>query len=933
MSIEDVDFMKKKSIKENYTFIIDSRFRNQEEYPEPNNYTIQFDIPFKNVFGIEILDVTIPKTMYNVDIDSNNFIIYINTTKNQINSYINLAKGLLWKSNGNNVPNNSVEIINYVLADELKYRNTFIQSEWELFNITNLNINNYIKVINPFKWIDTNITNNSIILFNPSFSYNILSNNISNITENIFNQYNIYNLRSYNVIPYLNYTLKPHLKWYKVDDIFNNNLLGLQWESIGNKKPNNINEINNELLRNALLNKNIFSPEEYQTFNINNLKYNSYILSNGIYFKPTNNYNIGTKWINCGTTVPKNGSLINNILLADSIYNKFLSFNNIFNYTNTELNNLDFSFDIDIEDYISVSLGLRWINMGINPLNNSNTDMEITNENLINFLKQNINKDFIEFTKEEWIAYNITNLKPNSFIFANRYWIPTLYYFKPDGLWIRDTLESNSIANALNEKDNLLGLNWEYISDNEPEYGRKIYNNELSNELINKTSFSFSEWNNFNISDIKYNDYILSENKYYRPKYIEFNDTEWTSFNISSNLNVENFIKINNKFFKVVPTNYSSPEILYYSPNDLLDISKEDDYKYFLNNFFEKFTITIPIGNYTISKLILAINEKLRDINLLIRNRTNSNIKFLNSSDSFDLLLQCAGKSTPADLTNIIKFKSERKMILDMNNSSANETLGFYSNVSKSNTFLTYFNRLNINNIKNYEKYYHSVDSLEDKNVIIAPGIVYLIGSKYVILKCPEIEQHLYGSLSYTKNTIGLAKIRTSHWGLNEETNPLFKLQLREFHPIGKLSKLTLRFENADGTLYDFRGVNHDIVFAIHYYSAKQKDTFMNSIFNPEYKMDFMQYKYTQEEQEEESDNDDEDNYSRVNIDNYKKKEILYGGKDFNNGYEIDYNKIKNDLFNESKSDSEDSEDSEDSDSELNNKVNNIKKVKKCFNN
>ena len=36
----------------------------------------------------------------------------------------------------------------------------------------------------------------------------------------------------------------------------------------------------------------------------------------------------------------------------------------------------------------------------------------------------------------------------------------------------------------------------------------------------------------------------------------------------------------------------------------------------------------------------------------------------------------------------------ERKIILDMNNSSANETLGFYSNVSKSDTFITYFNRL-----------------------------------------------------------------------------------------------------------------------------------------------------------------------------------------------------------------------------------------------
>ena len=71
MSIEDVDYMKQNSLKENYTFIIDSRNRNHSEYPEPNNYVMNFDIPFKNVFGIEILDVTIPKTMYNVDIDSN----------------------------------------------------------------------------------------------------------------------------------------------------------------------------------------------------------------------------------------------------------------------------------------------------------------------------------------------------------------------------------------------------------------------------------------------------------------------------------------------------------------------------------------------------------------------------------------------------------------------------------------------------------------------------------------------------------------------------------------------------------------------------------------------------------------------------------------------------------------------------------------------
>tara|TARA_Y100000389_G_scaffold146517_1_gene145215 strand:+ start:4054 stop:6816 length:2763 start_codon:yes stop_codon:yes gene_type:complete len=911
MSIEDVDYMKLNSIKENYTFIIDSKFRNHEEYPEPNNYTINFDIPFKNVFGIEILDVTIPKTMYNVDINTNMFKIYINTTKNPIDNFINTAHGLIWINNNTIMPSHGNELINYPLADNLIYKNIFTLSEWESFNITNLNINNYIKVINPLKWNNINITNKTILLFNPSFSYNILSNFINNITQEVFDNYNINNFRSYNAFPYLDYSLNPHLKWYEVVNPLNNNLLGLEWENIGTKKPNNVNEIINDKLSNALITKQLFSPEEYNAFNINDLYQYSFILSNGYYFKPVDNYNIGTKWIEFGINIPTEGSLINNINLSDAIYTKYIT-NDIYNFTNTHLNNLDFTFDIDIDDYIAVPIGLRWINMGITIPTDLINENEINNPLLKNLFTLNKNKDIHIFTKEEWISYNILNLNINSYIFADRYWIPSIYYFKTDGLFIRDTLDSNSLKNALNDKNNLLGLNWEYISNDEPLYGRNINNLELSNKLIVKTTFTDLEWNNFNILDIKYDDYILSNNKYYRPKYIEFTQNEWNSFNISSDLNVENFVKINDKYFKMVPNYYSSAEIFYFLPNDKFDISKENDYNNFLNNFFEEFTITIPIGNYTIAKLILTINEQFRNINLLIRNRNINNIKFLNNENSFDLLLQCTGNSIPADLTNILKFKCSRKIILDMNNSSANEILGFYSNVSKSNTFLTSFERLHINNIKNYEKFYHSIIENQNNNIIISPGIVYLIGSKYILLKCPEIETHLYGSLSYTKNTIGLAKIRTSHWGLNEETNPLFKLQLREFHPIGKLSKLTLRFENADGSLYNFRGVNHNIVFAIHYYSAKQNKIFKNSICNPEYKMNFIEYKYTQEEQEQESDDDDENNYSRINIDNYKKKEILYGGNNFNNGYEINYPNLKNNShYNNSDSNSNSDSESE----------------------
>ena len=94
-----------------------------------------------------------------------------------------------------------------------------------------------------------------------------------------------------------------------------------------------------------------------------------------------------------------------------------------------------------------------------------------------------------------------------------------------------------------------------------------------------------------------------------------------------------------------------------------------------------------------------------------------------------------------------------------MNKSTLNKTLGFYSKVSDDLQYSNNYTYLNINKINIYERFYHSI-KIDNKYKIIAPGIVYLIGSEYIILKCPEIEEHLYGSLSYTKNTVGLAKIR-----------------------------------------------------------------------------------------------------------------------------------------------------------------------------
>jgi hypothetical protein len=72
MSIEDIDYLKKHSVKETFLFIVDSKDRDSLRYPDPNYYSIKLNTPFKNVIGIDIIDYSIPRTMYSLDIYNNN---------------------------------------------------------------------------------------------------------------------------------------------------------------------------------------------------------------------------------------------------------------------------------------------------------------------------------------------------------------------------------------------------------------------------------------------------------------------------------------------------------------------------------------------------------------------------------------------------------------------------------------------------------------------------------------------------------------------------------------------------------------------------------------------------------------------------------------------------------------------------------------------
>lgn len=164
------------------------------------------------------------------------------------------------------------------------------------------------------------------------------------------------------------------------------------------------------------------------------------------------------------------------------------------------------------------------------------------------------------------------------------------------------------------------------------------------------------------------------------------------------------------------------------------------------------------------------------------------------------------------------------------------------------------------------------VDVCNDYHEIQAPGIYSLVGERYIIIRCPEIEENSYRSLSYSKYNLGIAKIKLGVVGYSDERFDYSNVPSREFHPIGKLSRLTIRFETASGKLYDFKDVNHTITFSIKYYEPFGNAKFKRSIINSNYDGDFMKYQYLQQEQEEDSDDQDMD-YNRDDFEKYKTNE------------------------------------------------------------
>jgi hypothetical protein len=274
--------------------------------------------------------------------------------------------------------------------------------------------------------------------------------------------------------------------------------------------------------------------------------------------------------------------------------------------------------------------------------------------------------------------------------------------------------------------------------------------------------------------------------------------------------------------------------------------------------------LVIPVGNYTIQTFIPTFNS-------LMVQASKINENFIYEPIQIDNL------SNPPELSNKIVFSCKNPFILNMNLSTIAETIGCNLNIDSNydnilyKFFPNYQNNLNL--LKLYHSFYNEQTQIYE---IISPGIVFFIGEKYIIVRSPEIEEHAFGSLGYNNFNQGIAKFKVSGVGFNDASVELTKLPVREFHPIGKLAKITFRFETADGNLYDFKGVNHTITYLIKY--LKPKLINMNEfkpLLNPNYKNNFNDYRYTADDQQY-ADEENNNEYSRDNIyQNYKRNEYL----------------------------------------------------------
>lgn len=330
-------------------------------------------------------------------------------------------------------------------------------------------------------------------------------------------------------------------------------------------------------------------------------------------------------------------------------------------------------------------------------------------------------------------------------------------------------------------------------------------------------------------------------------------------------------LELNN--FALILNNYGSYDLIYFIFNRITfsmytAIDSAQLYYTRISNFHKY----LAIGNTDVITIVNDLNDLL---------------------SPFDI--GCETTTVVPSKEGKLQFTCSYPFIINSNRGALSESLGFdiYPSAYDDNTcFLPTFIS------DNYQLFLSVYDEPNLQWIVKSPGLINLLGERFVILRIPELEDHIYGSYSYMDFTpgLGMFKMGSSGGGITNLRFDFTTVIKKPFHPIGKLSKITLRWETKSGMMYDFKGVNHQMLFTVKCYSVSNKGRILKeSIINPNYNPDFMKYmsnnksiQYHEASDDEES--FDDDNYQKL-YNKHLEKLDYYSSDDGLIDYSLDDNK------------------------------------------
>ena len=313
-------------------------------------------------------------------------------------------------------------------------------------------------------------------------------------------------------------------------------------------------------------------------------------------------------------------------------------------------------------------------------------------------------------------------------------------------------------------------------------------------------------------------------------------------------------------------------------PRTMYIIDSNNDTLYFYTTSEE--SITLDHRDYTLDDLISEINVKLKGISEL--NAIQVYPLTIPSSDASKIFFS---NTENLDFFYILAFKSNLSESIGLDENSLSDSTDYtkftssdnqYSNIATTSNITEYGTSNIVNRTfksgigKGDHGKYEINSSFSEKQNLQMSGLVNLLGDKYIKLRSNIIEQHLHNSISNSKNAIGLGLFKLGVSGYVDSRFDFVNVKYRDFHPIGKLSSIDFRFETFDDTLYDFKGVNHNFLLNIKFYTPIQERKAVDYILNPNYNPDLIEYKklqyekYNSDEDIEEVTNDFKNNFLKA---------------------------------------------------------------------